>query len=262
MQPAAGGADPAPATAVLGVQVLAVPVVQTVISSPPPPVVQTVAPSPPPHLPAGTLTLRLYSDAELKQPMSTIPDSTTPLPLIIQTPSGCVQGVTGDYQTSECDPDTAWMRVQTWYDAACTQLKWSTEKAVNSYALDVGTFPIESGEAYLAAEETEPYFVWTCTPPPSTPSPPSPPPCHGDSPCPPAEEDGGGGTVIVAAAGGGGGAVVLLLLVVAYCMCKRRKASAVVPTASASFNPGMAAAADTDTPLASSSLSSSASQPG
>ena len=68
------------------------------------------------------------------------------------------------------------MRVQSWADAACTQLTWSSEKAVNDYALDVGTFPLASGEAYLAANETEPYSVWTCTaaPPPS--APPSPPP--------------------------------------------------------------------------------------
>ena len=213
---------------------------------------------------AGTLTTRLHHDAELTQPMSTIPGLTppTPLPLSIQTPTGCVLSVTGDYSTSECDPDTGWMRIQTWYDAACTQLKWSTEKAVNNYALAVGTFPLESGEAYLSAGETEPYIVYTCTAPPSTPSPPSPPPCHGDSPCPPAEEGGGGGTVIVAAAGGGGGAVVLLLLVVAYCMCKRKKTRAVVPTDAASSNPVKAAPADTDTPLVSSSLSSSASQPG
>ena len=64
---------------------------------------------------AGTLTTRLYHDAELTQPMSTIPGLTppTPLPLSIQTPTGCVAGVVSAYQTAECDPDTGWMRVET-----------------------------------------------------------------------------------------------------------------------------------------------------
>ena len=134
---------------------------------------------------AGTLTTRLYHDAERTQPMSTIPDSTTPLPLSIQTPTGCVVTVTGDYSTSECDPDTGWMRIQTWYDAACTQLKWSTEKAVNSYALDVGTFPIESGEVFRAAEEGQPYIEYTCTAGPSPPPRPSSPPPPPSPPAPP-----------------------------------------------------------------------------
>ena len=130
----------------------------------------------------------MAQDAAFTNLLSTITGTTAALPFVKMTPTDCYQfGGVGNYYTTECDPTTGWMLSQTWADAACTSLLWSSRESIGGATLDFGSFPIASGDVYRATGSSE-YSRLTCTaaPPPSPPpsSPPSaPPPDADDNPC-------------------------------------------------------------------------------